>query len=243
MSPGNIVFVCPWGDFFHPAADSWRNEAWNIISERKDLIFIIITKRIERTNKVLPKNWFSDGVAVGYSNVWLGITAENQDRLNARLPYLLSARQRVAIVSHEPALGPILYPRSFLEIGEHAWVIAGGETGFEATRPSSPDWFRNDRDQCQMAGIPFWFKQWGAWISGEKLSGGFYLQDGSFLHKSLVNTSLSNVKKWSDSEFSFRLQLRSTKWQGNSDFLDGVAHKERPKTEGLCTQQQSLCLY
>ena len=46
------------------------------------------------------------------------------------------------------------------------WVIAGGESGPEA-RLTDPDWFRSLRDQCQTAGVPFLFKQWGEF--GENL--------------------------------------------------------------------------
>lgn len=42
------------------------------------------------------------------------------------------------------------------------WVIVGGETGPKA-RPMHPDWVRSVRDQCQKAGTPFFFKQWGRW--------------------------------------------------------------------------------
>lgn len=42
------------------------------------------------------------------------------------------------------------------------WIIAGGESGPKA-RPAHPDWFRSVRDQCQAAGVPFFFKQWGEW--------------------------------------------------------------------------------
>ena len=42
------------------------------------------------------------------------------------------------------------------------WVIVGGESG-PGARPMRPDWARSLRDQCQAAGIPFFFKQWGAW--------------------------------------------------------------------------------
>lgn len=44
------------------------------------------------------------------------------------------------------------------------WVIVGGETG-PGARPMHPDWARSVRDQCQAVGVPFFFKQWGAWIS------------------------------------------------------------------------------
>lgn len=40
------------------------------------------------------------------------------------------------------------------------WIIAGGETG-PGARPSHPDWFRQDRDQCKAAGVPFFLKQMG----------------------------------------------------------------------------------
>jgi protein gp37 len=47
------------------------------------------------------------------------------------------------------------------------WVICGGETGANA-RPMHPDWPRSLRDQCQDAGVPFFFKQWGEWAPGEE---------------------------------------------------------------------------
>lgn len=45
------------------------------------------------------------------------------------------------------------------------WVICGGESGPHA-RPANPQWFRDIRDQCAAAEIPFLFKQWGAWAPG-----------------------------------------------------------------------------
>lgn len=42
------------------------------------------------------------------------------------------------------------------------WVIVGGESGPRA-RPLHPDWARQIRDACDIAGVPFFFKQWGAW--------------------------------------------------------------------------------
>lgn len=43
------------------------------------------------------------------------------------------------------------------------WVIAGGESG-PCARPMHPDWARSLRDQCEQAGVPFLFKQWGEWM-------------------------------------------------------------------------------
>jgi protein gp37 len=61
------------------------------------------------------------------------------------------------VVSAEPLLGPLDLVRHLPGIG---WIIAGGESGPRA-RPSDPDWFRALRMQCDEAGIPFFFKQWG----------------------------------------------------------------------------------
>lgn len=43
------------------------------------------------------------------------------------------------------------------------WVIVGGESGSKA-RPMHPNWTRSIRAQCEDAGVPFFFKQWGAWL-------------------------------------------------------------------------------
>ena len=43
-----------------------------------------------------------------------------------------------------------------------SWCIIGGESGPQA-RPMHPNWVRSVRDQCQAAGVPFFFKQWGEW--------------------------------------------------------------------------------
>ncbi len=45
------------------------------------------------------------------------------------------------------------------------WVVCGGETG-PGARPVHPDWVRSLRDQCQAAGVPFFFKSWGEWAPG-----------------------------------------------------------------------------
>ena len=42
------------------------------------------------------------------------------------------------------------------------WIITGGESG-PKSRPMHPDWVRSIQDQCNAAGVPFFFKQWGAW--------------------------------------------------------------------------------
>ena len=105
-------------------------------------------------------------------NVWLGVTAENQQRADERIPVLLQIPAAKNFVSVEPMLGPVDISEYLLGERGHAseapmlspldWVICGGETGANA-RPLHPDWVRGLRDQCQMAGVPFFFKSWGDW--------------------------------------------------------------------------------
>lgn len=94
------------------------------------------------------------------SNVWLGVTAENQEMADKRWPYLRDVPAAVVYISYEPALGPLVLPPEFLERGQNAWLISGGESG-PGARPMHPDWTRSLRDQCQAAGVPYFFKQWG----------------------------------------------------------------------------------
>jgi protein gp37 len=117
-----------------------------------------------------------------YKNVWLGVSVENQETADERIPLLLQCPAAVRWISAEPLLGPIdltgeylrdrcggVYP--FTLPREHRttrldlldWVVAGGESG-PGARPMHPDWARSLRDQCAAAGVPFLFKQWGNWL-------------------------------------------------------------------------------
>ncbi len=118
------------------------------------------------------------------SNVWLGVSVENQQAADERIPLLLQTPAAVRFLSCEPLLGPVDLERipvsgkwdahHFSAFGGHHddnyyeadtgidWVIAGGESG-PGARPMHPDWVRSLRDQCQAAQVPFFFKQWGEW--------------------------------------------------------------------------------
>lgn len=120
-----------------------------------------------------------DGVYLKWplENVWLGCTCESQEWADKRIPHLLKCPAAVRFLSVEPMLGPVLvgeYLGSVLEdsagidnrgwpLDGIDWVIAGGESGRNA-RPMHPDWARSLRDQCERAGVPFFFKQWGEWL-------------------------------------------------------------------------------
>ena len=120
-------------------------------------------------------------------NVWIGVTVENQEMADKRIPELLKIPARVRFLSCEPLLGAVnMRAVAYIRAGGQTiidaltghmpnafsgtkpswpridWVICGGESGPKA-RPMHPDWARSLRDQCKAAGVPFFFKQWGEW--------------------------------------------------------------------------------
>ena len=147
---GERVFGCPWSDFFHHQADHWRPEAWQIIKQRMDLSFLIVTKHPDYIPSRLPESW-----GRGWPNVWLIATTENQHWFNYRMCALRRVLAAVRGISFEPALEPI-------EMGKFAqhvdWVVAGCESGPNRRRAET-QWFRDLRDQCVERGIPFYLKQ------------------------------------------------------------------------------------
>jgi protein gp37 len=126
-------------------------------------------------------------------NVWLGVSVEDQQRADERVPDLLATPAAVRWLSCEPLLGPVDLTRvrppnctwlDALEGREHIgpavveavakidWIVAGGESG-PGARPMHPEWARALRDQCAAAGVPFFFKQWGSWTP---------VEDSAFTH-------------------------------------------------------------
>jgi protein gp37 len=163
------VFTCSWSDWFHPAADAWRQEAWAIIRRTPHLTYQVLTKRPENIADHLPADW--DG---GYSNVWLGISAESQPWLERRWPLLRAIPAEVRFVSAEPLLGPL----DLTGITGLDWIITGGESGPDA-RPADIDWFRSIRDQCSQLGVALHHKQNG----GTDRHKGGCLLDGQMIHQ------------------------------------------------------------
>jgi len=152
---GTQVYTCFTSDFFVEDADEWRSEAWEMIRQRSDLHFLMITKRIDRLAASVPDDW-----EAGYEHVTICCTIENQDRTDYRLPIYKAAPIRHKILICEPLLGRIDL-RSY-DIG--TWVeqvVVGGESGIEA-RPCYFDWVLHLREVCVENNVSFWFKQTGA---------------------------------------------------------------------------------
>lgn len=109
--------------------------------------------------------WFESSAGDYLSNIWLGVTAENQRTADERIPVLLQIPAAVRFVSCEPLLGTVDL-RGYLGTGELPsqhyldWVICGGESG-PGARPMHPDWARSLVQQCEGARVPVFVKQMG----------------------------------------------------------------------------------
>ena len=126
--------------------------------------FQVLSKRANVLLKTVRLWMAARGITRPPANIWLGFTAENQKEFDRRWQDMkpLAVMGWTIFVSCEPLLGPIILPEDFLELGNRAQVIVGGESGKNA-RPMHPDWTRQLRSQCVAAGVPFFFKQWGEW--------------------------------------------------------------------------------
>lgn len=148
------VFTNSLADFFdNQIPNEWRQDAWRVIDETPNLDWLILTKRPQNIEKMLPD---FNGWGSGWPNVWLGMTAENQEEYDRRANHLYKVPAAVRFISYEPALGP-------LTIGRDApldWLIAGGESGPHC-RTAKMSWFEDIRDQCKRQGIFFFMKQIG----------------------------------------------------------------------------------
>lgn len=151
---GTEFSTCFTSDFFLEEADEWRKDAWQIIKERSDCRFFIITKRIDRFLECIPDDWVD-----GYDNVMICVTAENQKMADYRLPIYLKLPIKVKGIICEPLLEKI--DVSAYLTPEISSVTTGGESGIDA-RACDYDWVMNLREQCIKANISFYYHQTGA---------------------------------------------------------------------------------
>ena len=150
-----VVYTCMTSDFFLDEADGWRQGCWDMIRQRRDLRFFIITKRIDRFAQCIPPDW-----GEGWDHVTVCSTCEDQERADYRLPIFLSLPIKHRNVASEPMLGPITLDR-YLATGLIEHVVCGGESGPDA-RPCRYEWILSVRDECVRHRVRFTFKQTGA---------------------------------------------------------------------------------
>jgi protein gp37 len=181
------IFVNSMSDLFHEKVDvGWIDQIVAAMMVTPQHTFQVLTKRPERMRNYLcnvgarqiEPHMQRLRAGIGrldwpWRNIWWGVSVEDQKTADERIPLLLETPAAVRWVSYEPALGPVDFGPFLIGLsrvtghalpGTHLdWIVAGGESG-PGARPAHPDWFRAARDQCQDAGVPFFFKQWGEWI-------------------------------------------------------------------------------
>jgi protein gp37 len=188
------IFVNSMSDLFHDdVPDEFIARVFAVMALAGQHTFQVLTKRHGRMRSLLNSDDFLDlfGEALytvehptgeetaepistwPLPNVWLGVSVENQQWADIRIPALLDTPATVRFLSCEPLLGPVDLSQ-WCYVSDSAsvldWVIVGGESG-RGARPMHADWARPLRDQCQTAGVPFLFKQWGEHLTVRTPSG------------------------------------------------------------------------
>jgi protein gp37 len=149
------VFCASLADVFGNQVDPlWRGDLFALIRECNKLDWLVLTKRPENIEKMLPSDWRD-----GYSNVWLGTTAEDQTRFDLRWKRLKKVPAVIRFISYEPALGPVRLPSNG---SLPDWLISGGESGTGA-RPLKPQWVLDVIADCRRFGVAPFHKQWGSY--------------------------------------------------------------------------------
>lgn len=164
------IFTSSLTDFFHPAIDAYRNEAWDIICACPQHTFQILTKRPERIIENLPKAW-----ELIRSRVWLGTSIGSQDSINRLHDLIAPIQPGIKFLSIEPLHGRVTIPfEDYVDMGHMVadlidWVIVGGESGNEKGkyryRPCELEWIEHLIDQCDAADIPIFVKQLGTHLA------------------------------------------------------------------------------
>ena len=248
------IFVNSMSDLFHPdVPDRFIADVFGIMAAAREHTFQVLTKRPERALQLLGAGCMGrfesdvEECLALYShndlpwplpNVWLGVSAEDQDTFDERHEYLLNTPAAVRFLSFEPLLGPIdaefdevaigLEPDGYGNtaiLGGIDWVIAGGESGPKA-RPMHPEWLASLRNQCKSANIPFLFKQWGEWAPGSALGIDQRCNaEERFVRLDGTTHTYADGEAYSASD----VQMYRVRKKAAGRLLDGVAHDEYPE--------------
>ena len=160
-----VIFVNSMSDLFHEnVPEEFIGRVFETMAACPQHIFQVLTKRSGRLRAVASQLPWP-------KNVWIGVSVENRRAL-ARIDDLRQVPASTRFLSCEPLLEPI----DGLDLDGISWVIVGGESG-PGARPMKPEWVESILEQCQRAGVAFFFKQWGGTrkdITGRELNGRTY---------------------------------------------------------------------
>lgn len=175
IKSGQLVYLCFSTDFLIEDADEWRSECWRMIKERSELMFLFLTKRIERFDVCKSDDWGD-----GYDNVIVGCTVENQDRADFRLSIFNELPIKHKNIICQPLIEEITLEKYLDNI---ELVVVGGESDKDA-RILDYDWVLKIREECVSRNVPFEFRQCGT----------NFIKDGK-LYKLNVRVLCSQARK------------------------------------------------
>lgn len=162
------VFTASLSDFFEKRAElePWRADALRVMSECRNLIWLLLTKRPEHVNRMLRKATGDAALWLATNpHVWIGTSVENQKWADRRIPELLAIPTPNRFLSVEPLLDNIELNYSSGDEGIN-WLIVGGESGSNA-RPMRLEWAQNVMAAGRQAGMAVFFKQTGTVLAKE----------------------------------------------------------------------------
>ncbi len=143
------IFVNSMSDLFHEQIpDKFVRDVFEVMERAHWHRYQVLTKRPERLATLGSQLPWPE-------QIWLGVSVESE-RYAHRIDLLRESGAAIKFLSLEPLLEPL--PN--LKLDGIDWVIVGGESG-PGARPMAEDWALEIRNQCQEAGVPFYFKQWG----------------------------------------------------------------------------------
>jgi protein gp37 len=147
-----VYFVNSMSDLFHEQVPaSFVAQVFDVIRRTPHHRYQILTKRPKRMVEFFERR----KVPV---NAWMGVSVEDRKYGIPRIGVLREIDASIRFLSIEPLLEPL----GNLDLSDIHWAIVGGESG-PGARPMHVTWVRPIRDKCIDEGIPFFFKQWGAW--------------------------------------------------------------------------------
>ena len=153
IKPGERIRVNMTSDTFLKDADPWRDEMWDIIRQRPDVIFWLLTKRPERVIDCLPPDWGD-----GWDNVSMNITCENQEMFTKRLPHIIDIPAKHKGLCLAPLISDIDLTPLFESSCKIDEIGCGGEN-YNDPRPCRYEWVKHISDTCAKYKVNFcWYE-------------------------------------------------------------------------------------
>jgi protein gp37 len=146
-----FMFASSLTDWFHHDADGWREDAWSVVRECKNLIWLVLSKRIKDAEACLPEDWTEN-----FNHVWLGTTVGHRSSLG-RVDALRQIPCSKRFLSIEPLLEDI---STELDLDGIGWALVGGMSGeLWQEKQMRIEWAASLYDLTRRTGTPFFFKQ------------------------------------------------------------------------------------